>query len=139
MISGAGVVSDSVDNLQRLGFRFINLGGELFGSEKLTELGREGALAQAGEFQMARDEGAIDASHILGSRSAAHLVGSSSDERLELQALTNVEHPHALGPIELVTREACHVAAQCADIHRHLARRLDRVNEQRDAPLAGQS
>ena len=27
---------------------------------------REGALAQAGEFQMARDEGAIDASHILG-------------------------------------------------------------------------
>jgi len=27
---------------------------------------REGAIAQAGEFQMARDEGAIDASHILG-------------------------------------------------------------------------
>jgi len=27
---------------------------------------REGALAQAGEFQMARDEGAIDDSHILG-------------------------------------------------------------------------
>lgn len=27
---------------------------------------REGALAQAGEFQMARDEGAIDESHILG-------------------------------------------------------------------------
>ena len=48
---------------------------------------REGAIAQAGEFQMARDEGAIDESHILGEIgevSLGSVVGRTNPEDITL-------------------------------------------------------
>jgi ornithine cyclodeaminase len=48
---------------------------------------REGAIAQAGEFQMARDEGAIDESHILGEIgevSLGRVVGRNSPDDITL-------------------------------------------------------
>jgi ornithine cyclodeaminase len=79
---------------------------------------REGAIAQAGEFQMARDEGAIDESHILGEIdevSLGRVVGRNSPDDITLykslglvvQDLASAYHVY-----ENATRRGVGVAAQ---------------------------
>jgi ornithine cyclodeaminase len=70
---------------------------------------REGALAQAGEFQMARDEGAIDDSHILGEIGAVangDIVGRESGDDITLYK--------SLGLVVQDLAAAYHVARKAA-------------------------